>query len=1225
MNRDKFQELRKVIAEKITIGGRHEEGQSDLFVHGDAEIRRNLIVRDDLTVLGRISSEGDQKMTALEVINDTVLKGDLSVGGTTKLENVVLTSQVINTIVVREELSVGGSATLASCDNEINFLEFTKTRHLNDDEHTIVQNTDSIGEIRFKGSDGVNWIDAAKIYSNVDSTPGLNDVSSNINFATRSPGEATLQDRLTIISNGNIGISNTTPMVSLDLGVSDAIRIPCGSVAERPISTGSEHLGYIRYNTDLHQFEGFGAGNNWGSLGGVKDVDGDTYILAENSPGVDNDELNFYTNGNSNMIIKADGKIGLGVDLPAEKLDVNGNIIVGDKDNTDATISNEIHFKRSYKDHGDQTKCGLVSFDNGYNNTTNATIEGFVRSYGQKWPSVDNVWNYTPSIGFSTRHDTGPLTRRMIITEAGNIGIGTDDPESLLHLYEISNGNNSTILLERDCSNFGGSDDGCGIEFKLKYTGNNVSYRQTRIRGIDDGNGEGSGSGGIAFDTQYSPEDISSYIERMRISGSGNVGIGTNQPSERLDISGNIKLSGKTIHSGTYGDKILLLGDENKSKISHTGGYEYVNYHSGNINNGNQLKTGSHCWFSADGNSWIKRMSLTRDGNLGVGVENPVESLEVDGAVKAFGLILGNTSVIASGTNLNYTSDVTSNIQGQLDSKSPNTGHSALSTVGTLTAGSIGGSFGEITTNHTITGNSFVTGDISIGASKIGYGTNSSLATLSNTGMSIDGNLGIGTTTPLSKLHIYDNIQGNHSALVLERDCTNFQGSDDGCALEFKLKFTGNNASYRQTRIRGIDDGNGEGSGSGGIAFDTQYFPTNNSNYLERMRIKGNGNIGIGTTNPSEKFTIEGGKLYIKNTGSNKSGIKLEASTPISNGDGGGKIFFEENSNGNGTYGFSLGYNGGDTNSILNWPANTFCISNHTNNTTGNISLAISRNTGNIGIGVNEPTEKLDVDGFIRAKAVMREHIIDFSSLPNDKYYPIIIDESSFKLLHEFYITTGGGSWNQDPNDQLIYGKAVGAGWSDSQAMVDITDITNMEGEKHILGIYRGTNSSFTGIAIYARGGTGSTSYSPGIYKVYTSSDSVNGYSSSYTKHESTFAIKNDDFTDASGVSSQIDLVFDSNTKQNYKKLDYGPNTGLQLKDTVLETGNTPGQLLLNSGNVGIGTTNPQYKVDVDGSVRTETSGPTSGFIARRNNVALVIGNDGGGGNTGTIQVWGDA
>ena len=57
MNRDKFQELRKVIAEKITIGGRHQEGQSNLFVYGDVDMRKNLIVRDNLTVLGKVTSE----------------------------------------------------------------------------------------------------------------------------------------------------------------------------------------------------------------------------------------------------------------------------------------------------------------------------------------------------------------------------------------------------------------------------------------------------------------------------------------------------------------------------------------------------------------------------------------------------------------------------------------------------------------------------------------------------------------------------------------------------------------------------------------------------------------------------------------------------------------------------------------------------------------------------------------------------------------------------------------------------------------------------------------------------------------------------------------------------------------------------------------------------------------------------------------------------------------
>ena len=147
MNRDKFQELRKVIAEKITIGGRYQEGQSDLFVYGDAEIRNNLIVKDNLTVLGTISAEGRDLFGSIDVVNDATINGELSVGGKTTLENVVITTQVINTIVVKEQLSVGSSATIASCNNEINFIEFTKTRHANDDEHTIVQTNDNLGNL----------------------------------------------------------------------------------------------------------------------------------------------------------------------------------------------------------------------------------------------------------------------------------------------------------------------------------------------------------------------------------------------------------------------------------------------------------------------------------------------------------------------------------------------------------------------------------------------------------------------------------------------------------------------------------------------------------------------------------------------------------------------------------------------------------------------------------------------------------------------------------------------------------------------------------------------------------------------------------------------------------------------------------------------------------------------------------------------------------------------
>ena len=49
----------------------------------------------------------------------------------------------------------------------------------------------------------------------------------------------------------------------------------------------------IRYNTTTEQFEGYGAGNAWGSLGGVKDIDQDTFITVSNGT-TDTDEIKFF-------------------------------------------------------------------------------------------------------------------------------------------------------------------------------------------------------------------------------------------------------------------------------------------------------------------------------------------------------------------------------------------------------------------------------------------------------------------------------------------------------------------------------------------------------------------------------------------------------------------------------------------------------------------------------------------------------------------------------------------------------------------------------------------------------------------------------------------------------------------------------------------------------------------------------------------------------------------
>jgi hypothetical protein len=66
--------------------------------------------------------------------------------------------------------------------------------------------------------------------------------------------------------------------------------IPVGNTAARP---GTPATGMIRYNSEISSFEGYAA-SAWASLGGVKSVDGFTFIQAETSAGNSNGDLDFY-------------------------------------------------------------------------------------------------------------------------------------------------------------------------------------------------------------------------------------------------------------------------------------------------------------------------------------------------------------------------------------------------------------------------------------------------------------------------------------------------------------------------------------------------------------------------------------------------------------------------------------------------------------------------------------------------------------------------------------------------------------------------------------------------------------------------------------------------------------------------------------------------------------------------------------------------------------------
>ena len=97
----------------------------------------------------------------------------------------------------------------------------------------------------------------------------------------------------TDISDLNIR-PNSGKKVKIDAATS--LVVPSGNTAQR----GVAERGSVRYNTGTLQYEGFD-GLNWGSLGGVKDVDQDTYIVPELTAGGDEDTLYFYNAGNNSL------------------------------------------------------------------------------------------------------------------------------------------------------------------------------------------------------------------------------------------------------------------------------------------------------------------------------------------------------------------------------------------------------------------------------------------------------------------------------------------------------------------------------------------------------------------------------------------------------------------------------------------------------------------------------------------------------------------------------------------------------------------------------------------------------------------------------------------------------------------------------------------------------------------------------------------------------------
>jgi hypothetical protein len=219
---------------------------------------------------------------------------------------------------------------------------------------------------------------------------------------------------------------------------------------------------------------------------------------------------------------------------------------------------------------------------------------------------------------------------KMVLTQAGRLGIGITSPSQLLHLQttlEASSGVGTAIQITSDGA--GGDQAWIGVN---KGTSNGLEL-SVENRDIIFNTGATTPFGGT---------------ERMRITSGGRVGIGTTDPGTALDVNG-----------------IASFGTTTKTEIGNAGenpvsaGVNYGIFHQSGIGLGIASGAGGStqgiAFWSNNGTSFFRSMTITGgSGNVGIGTITPSVRLQIDAASATASATLlrlngGNTGFL--GTN----------------------------------------------------------------------------------------------------------------------------------------------------------------------------------------------------------------------------------------------------------------------------------------------------------------------------------------------------------------------------------------------------------------------------------------------------------------------------------------------------------------------------------------------------------------------------------------------
>lgn len=335
----------------------------------------------------------------------------------------------------------------------------------------------------------------------------------------------------------NLGLGNVTPdlrlSVSGDAQLSGILYL--GGTAGSYNSWGSRTYttsGVLYNNSSSVEFNNYGYGSTWTfTLGGGNATSSGAFRAPVF---YDSDNTAYYLDAaNSGTSLLVAGKVGIGTTSPSAKLEIAG-------------FSTGAGLKLNYGN-----SSGTIEAVNFIaNGASNGVIGMQMVSAG-----VGDLW-----LG-------GSGGRILTLYRDGNVGIGTTSP-SLISGYvglNVVNAGYTQIKLQSSASS-------AGIEFKPS-SGNNWELQANTS-------------------SQWFVFDRTQDVYRLLINSSGNVGIGTASPSQKLDVSGAINAS-TYVYAGVFYDNDNTVYYTNPSGTSNLVGLTVANTITGSVSGSSASCTGN--------------------------------------------------------------------------------------------------------------------------------------------------------------------------------------------------------------------------------------------------------------------------------------------------------------------------------------------------------------------------------------------------------------------------------------------------------------------------------------------------------------------------------------------------------------------------------------------------------------------------------------------------------